>query len=106
MLGLASKYGTEVASEIAQFHLAQITALKTVVETERIRCDFQLRRSFDVYLDEDKYKALLQDHETFHGSIPAFEYVDFVAPEYVERVSRRSYLNNCVYPANAWPCSR
>lgn len=44
--------GIEAAEEVIAFQVAQITALKNVIEEERIQCDFLMTRSFDVFLDE------------------------------------------------------
>jgi len=46
---LCEKFGDEQCSALADFFLAQIPALKDVIENEGIECDFALRKSFNVF---------------------------------------------------------
>lgn len=48
------KFGAAAADEIARFVWAQSTALKQVIEKEDIDCEFELRRSYDVFKSEDE----------------------------------------------------
>lgn len=50
--GTPGRGGIEAAEEVIAFQVAQITALKNVIEEEGISCDFLVTRSFDVFLDE------------------------------------------------------
>lgn len=43
--------GLEAASQLCDLVHQQIYALKEVVEKEGLECEFELRRSFDVFLD-------------------------------------------------------
>jgi hypothetical protein len=45
--------GAEAGAEIARFEIAHVQAIKKVVETEKIDCDFTLCRSFDVWCNEE-----------------------------------------------------
>lgn len=53
-------YGYEMAIQVVEFCLQHITALKKIVEREELDCEFELRRSFDVWLDEEEAKNILQ----------------------------------------------
>ena len=51
---LKKQHGIETAETFAAFVSDQIYALKNVVETEELDCEFELRRSYDVFLDDDE----------------------------------------------------
>ncbi len=62
--------------------------MQNIVETEGIDCEFELRRSYDVLLDQaeaDRAK------EAFSASLSNGELwtrdVDYIGPEFAERVS-------------------
>lgn len=48
-----SKYGLELAMEVARFEAAHVPAIKQVIERERIDCDFILTRTFDTFLTDE-----------------------------------------------------
>lgn len=61
-------YGAKAAAELAAFEASHPYAVKTLVESEGLDCDFHLTRAVDVYLDpeharvtEEAYRKLLQD---------------------------------------------
>ncbi|KIW18010.1 hypothetical protein PV08_02297 [Exophiala spinifera] len=47
------RYGVELASEIAEFEIANMWAIKKVIEDEQIDCDLTLQRSIDVWCNEE-----------------------------------------------------
>lgn len=47
------KFGAAAADELARFVWAQSPALKVVIEKEDIDCEFELRRSYDVFKSEE-----------------------------------------------------
>ncbi|CAG8066615.1 unnamed protein product [Penicillium salamii] len=49
----AKLLGIEAASELADFEASHVHAIKELVETEKIDCDFHMTRALDVYLDAD-----------------------------------------------------
>ena len=49
-------FGIDAAAELATFEAANVYAVKDLVESENLDCDFQLTRSLDVYLDEKHAK--------------------------------------------------
>ena len=51
LMNLIKKFGLEAAMEFRDLVAEQIYALKDVVETEELDCEFELRRSFDVFID-------------------------------------------------------
>ncbi|KAK5170169.1 uncharacterized protein LTR77_004754 [Saxophila tyrrhenica] len=59
--GLIEKFGTELAMEVRDLVMAQNYALKDAVETENLDCEFELRRSYDVYIDEDEAEKAKKD---------------------------------------------
>jgi hypothetical protein len=81
------RHGVATAEDIARFVTAQIDALKNVIEKEEIECEFELRRSFDVFLDEKEASAARKD---FQNSVRAKEsWTRDIAPvpeQYIEQV--------------------
>lgn len=84
----AKMYGAVAAAEITAFELANLYAVKDMVETEGLDCDFHLTRAVDVYLDRDharqteaSYRNLLRE-----GVVNVSD-VDFTPRERAERVS-------------------
>lgn len=71
LMNLLKNRGAETAAEIAGFMYKQKYALKRIVEEEGLDCEFELRRSFDVFLDEEEAReaktwfqqCLSEDHE-------------------------------------------
>ena len=55
---VGAKYGPSAAAEVVAYQLNQLTALKEVVEKEKIDCEFSLTRSFDVFFDEDHAREM------------------------------------------------
>lgn len=49
---MIKQFGVQQATQFHDFVMAHIPALKEVVETEGIDCEFELRRSYDVFLDQ------------------------------------------------------
>ncbi|KAI0878964.1 FAD dependent oxidoreductase superfamily protein [Hypoxylon argillaceum] len=58
ILKVLEKDGTEAVEGFTAFVGAQIEAYKDVVERERLDCEFELRRSYDVYANEKDAAAL------------------------------------------------
>jgi len=50
-MNLIKTFGLEAAMEFRDLVAEQIYALKDVVETEGLDCEFELRRSYDVFID-------------------------------------------------------
>lgn len=58
ILKVLEKHGAEAVEGFTSFVGAQIEAYKDVVERERLDCEFELRRSYDVYANEKDAAAL------------------------------------------------
>jgi glycine/D-amino acid oxidase-like deaminating enzyme len=59
-LKAADKGNVEVAESVAAYVDAQINAFRDVVEREKLDCEFELRRSYDVFTNEKDAEALLK----------------------------------------------
>jgi glycine/D-amino acid oxidase-like deaminating enzyme len=80
--------GEHAGAEIAEFEIANLRAIKKIIEEEKIDCDFTLTRSIDVWCNEDSAKKA----EAVYQSMVArnFEYMDdvvFYTGDKVEGVS-------------------
>jgi len=88
MQTLVKRYGAVMAEEIAAFVNEQIYALKEIVEAEGIDCEFELRRSFDVFIDEkEAEEATRFFREGVRAKARWVRNVDLVDQKYVEQVS-------------------
>ena len=45
--------GSHAGAEIAEFEIAHLRAIKKLIETDNIDCDFRLTRSVDVWCNEE-----------------------------------------------------
>lgn len=52
MQSYIKRHGIKMTEQLNKFVNAQIYAFKHVVEKEKLDCEFELRRSYDTYLDE------------------------------------------------------
>lgn len=77
-----------MAQEVAAFVNEQIYAIKDAVESEGLDCEFELRRSYDVFLDEGEAR---EAEKLFGDSLKMKQkwtrYVDFVGGKRAEQVS-------------------
>ena len=76
------------AMEVVALIRAQIHAIKRTVEAEGLDCEFELRRSFDVYLDAEQAE---QARAEFSNSVKTKQWwtedSDCAAPAFAEQVS-------------------
>lgn len=80
--------GDRAGAEIAEFEIANLRALKRVIEQENIDCDFTLARSVDVWCNEEAAKSAKAVYDRMVAA--GFEYMDdavFYTGEQVEGVS-------------------
>lgn len=102
--GLAKRmrdYGIEVAEQYATFVNELISGLKRVVEEEKLDCEFELRRTFDVYIDPEDAKQAEQLY--YKGVEKGYSWTndrDFVPESRAEQVwtANDHFVN--VYAAN------
>ncbi|KAM5362957.1 hypothetical protein ACJA88_013781 [Fusarium oxysporum] len=68
--------GERAGAEIAEFEIANLRAIKKIIDEEKIDCDFTLTRSIDVWCNEDSAKKA----EAVYQSMVShnFEYMDDV----------------------------
>jgi glycine/D-amino acid oxidase-like deaminating enzyme len=99
-------HGPDFANEYAAFVSAQIYALKKVVETEGLDCEFELRRSFDAWLDEAEAKTTKADflsnlREGNAWTTPR----DLVDGKFVEQITSLKGVKTAVSSpiASLWP---
>jgi len=87
MVKWVKEYGLEATQEVADLVNEQIYAMKHIVEAEKLDCEFELRRSYDVYLDESQSQDA---HLAFQSSLDAEHVwtrdVDEIDPHFVEQV--------------------
>ncbi|MCJ1312542.1 hypothetical protein MMC25_006216 [Agyrium rufum] len=97
-------FGIEKTIALTDFFLAQIPALKDVVEKEGIECDFALRRSFNVFYDEAAVRSTRAAFENYKD-IPYAQQVDFVEEKYLDQVTRVTGAKGAIgVPAcSFWP---
>jgi hypothetical protein len=90
---LVTRYGLDAATTFRNFVDAQIGVLKDVVESEGIDCEFELRRSYDVFIDEDE---AIEAEKSFVASLKAGEAwtkeIDLVDKRMVEQVRSTIHL--------------
>jgi hypothetical protein len=86
-------FGAEAAAELAKFEAANVYAVKELVESEGLDCDFQMTRSLDVYLDayhaketEKAYRKLVE------AGLADLKDTAFIPEEHAERVSVEDQL--------------
>lgn len=80
--------GLEAANEMAAFLSDQKYAMKDAVDREGLNCEFEMRRSYDVYVDEGDAKQAEELYRTaIRESHQWARDFDFVGGEFVEQVS-------------------
>lgn len=88
MQSLVRRFGVEAATDILNFSRKQVYALKRAVEEENLDCEFELRRSYDVYCNDDEADAAR--HFVRASQQAGQEWaadVDFIEGEMAEQVS-------------------
>lgn len=84
---MIKRYGLEVAEEFAAFTDEQIYAFKDAVESEGIECEFELRHSFDVFIEGKEAKeATKLFKEALSAKQKWTREVDLIGEEYAEQV--------------------
>jgi hypothetical protein len=81
------EHGLEAANTLAAFALAQQYHMKQVVDRENLDCEFEMRRSYDVYIDEEDAKQAEELYRTaMREGYPWARDLDLVGGEFVEQV--------------------
>ena len=88
ILSFLKREGPAIADEMAQFVNDQIYAIKQTVEKEELDCEFELRRTLDVFLDAEEAEAVAEE---FRASLRAghrwTREVDLIGKKFAEQVS-------------------
>ncbi|RDW78672.1 NAD(P)/FAD-dependent oxidoreductase [Aspergillus mulundensis] len=88
IIDLIDKNGLAAAEEIVQFVRANIYGVKRVIEDEGIQAEAELRRSFDVSLQEGDAESVKRNfHEQLRSGFPLTEDVGYVGEEFAERIT-------------------
>ncbi|KAL3260504.1 hypothetical protein ABHI18_004531 [Aspergillus niger] len=100
------KYGVEAAVEVAKFEASQVHAVKELVETENIDCDFVLTRACDATLDEKLAREIEDAYtELVKSGVADLKDVHFTPRKDAERVSGVKGALNCFTftAGHIWP---
>ncbi|KAI5241295.1 FAD dependent oxidoreductase [Aureobasidium subglaciale] len=88
MRKLISNAGVDAANELAAFVSAQKYHMKDAVDREELDCEFEMRRSYDVYVKEEEareaeqlYRAAVKEGHAWVRDL------DFVGPRFAEQVT-------------------
>jgi hypothetical protein len=89
VINQAAKHGLEAATELAQFEVAHVAALKQVIEKEKIDCDFHITRAVDAQLDEKTCRAVKDGYDGLlaTSAVSTLLDVEFTQGATAERVS-------------------
>ena len=86
---LAAEYGTEAAAEVAEFERAHIDAIRELVRTEKIDCDFVLTNAIDVQLLPEECRNAKADFDRLGAAgVKSVSRVGFYGQKDAEEVSR------------------
>jgi hypothetical protein len=85
--------GPEAAAEIAEFEIAHVQAIKKLVESEQIDCDFTLTRTIDVWCNEQAAEGARKVYERMKGH--GFAYMDDVDFHTGKNVEGVCLIPNC-----------
>lgn len=88
--------GRETVEEMHAFIQRHVMELKRVIEEEGIECESELRRSWDVLLDQGEAGKAYEDLEWLRNSGfgGGIEVVDSVEAKFAARVRRNRSLNS------------
>ena len=76
----------------------QIYAIKRTVEAEGLDCEFELRRSYDVFQDEtEAEQACLAFQDSLQAGQKSTKEVDFIGEEFAEQVGKNFYQCSLYY---------
>jgi hypothetical protein len=84
------RHGLDAGAEVANFEIAHIKALKTLIVEEDIDCDLNLTRCMNVYLNEADGEKARKTYEALVAQ--GLEYtsdIHYTSMKYAEKVSLR-----------------
>ncbi|EWY92134.1 hypothetical protein FOYG_09030 [Fusarium oxysporum NRRL 32931] len=102
----AKLFGIETAAQLAAFEASHVPAVKDLVESEGLDCDFHVTRALDVYLDPTHAKKIEETYrEIARAGIVNLSDVAFTPKKHAERVSGVKNAQGCISytAAHLWP---
>ena len=88
IINLIDKLGSTDAGEVVKFIRSNVYGVKRVIEKEKIEAQAELRRSFDVSLQNEDAKEVKREFEKeCQSGFPLSEDVGFVGEDFAEHVS-------------------
>lgn len=97
MQSLTKRFGEDAAIEALNFSRKHVYALKKVVEEEGLDCEFELRRSYDVFCNDDEAEAARQYVRASQQAGRQWsEDVDFIEAKFAEQVRNCGTTNDPV----------
>ncbi|MCJ1390512.1 hypothetical protein MMC18_003372 [Xylographa bjoerkii] len=88
IVDMIRNHGSTAAGEIVKFVRANIYGVKRVIEKEKIKAEAELRRSFDVSLnEEDAGKVKVEFEKQLEAGFPLTEDLGYVGEEFAERIT-------------------
>ncbi|OQD67475.1 hypothetical protein PENPOL_c003G07576 [Penicillium polonicum] len=98
--------GVEAASQLAAFEASHVQAIKELVETENLECDFHMTRALDVYLDAVHANEVQSTYKSLYklGTVDLRD-VTVTSGKDAERISGIKNAKCCVSytAAHLWP---
>jgi glycine/D-amino acid oxidase-like deaminating enzyme len=64
----SKQFGLEAAVEVADFEFDHVATIASLVEKEKIDCDFTLTRSFDIYTDKEEAEIAKKYYDEFKAA--------------------------------------
>ncbi|KAK5045763.1 hypothetical protein LTR84_008855 [Exophiala bonariae] len=99
-------YGSEQASKLQKFESSQVLAVKELVESEGLDCDFHVTRAVDVYMDPDHarqtYAAYVKLRDSGFFDLKDVAYTDSSSAERISGVKGAQSLFSFT-AAYLWP---
>lgn len=94
---LIQKYGSTTAGEIGEFIQSNIYGVKRVIDRENIEAEAELRRSFDVSIDEEDARDVKRQFERqLDSEFPLTEDLGYVGEAFAERVRIHLTVVTCL----------
>ncbi|KAF9251507.1 hypothetical protein DTO013E5_4065 [Penicillium roqueforti] len=106
MARLIDRAGVERALEVTEFEIAHIHAIKSLVEKEKIDCDFTLTRSIDVWTNEETARKAEQMYDALVSrDLNYMKDVFFVSGKNAEGISgvKGAKASASFTAASLWP---
>lgn len=87
---IIERHGLEAAMEYRDLVIENIYAIKSTAEHEDIDCEFELRRSFDVFIDEAESEEIWLKYDKYSRAQSRWTMdVSFTGKEHAEQVRNR-----------------